>query len=112
MKAEAEPVPVENRAEHCIEVREIQIIRNGHGRITIGLTLRRTARRISRLKGTFEFIPSAYALEADLRIAAALNITPKPRLGTENRLKGHASFEVSPASVQGPNVAKREISAK
>ena len=34
-------------------------------RITMGLTLRRTARRISRLKGTFEFIPSAYALEAD-----------------------------------------------
>jgi len=24
MKAEAEPVPVENRAEHCIEVREIR----------------------------------------------------------------------------------------
>ena len=71
MKAEAEPVPVENR-EHCIEVGKIQIIRNGHGRITIGLTLRRTARRISRLKGTFEFIPSAYALEADRRVAAAL----------------------------------------
>jgi hypothetical protein len=31
MKAEAEAVPVENRAEHCIEVREIQIIQNDHG---------------------------------------------------------------------------------
>jgi hypothetical protein len=41
-------------------------------RITIGLTLRRTDRRTSRLKGAFEFIPSAYALEADPRIAAAL----------------------------------------
>jgi hypothetical protein len=29
-KAEAEPVPVENGAEHGLEVGEIQIIRKGH----------------------------------------------------------------------------------
>ena len=62
------------------------VIIRDHGRfareppeITIGLILRRTARRISRLKGTFEFIPSAYALEADPRVAAALVPTTQMR---------------------------------
>ncbi|MBV9490002.1 MAG: YihY/virulence factor BrkB family protein [Verrucomicrobia bacterium] len=58
--------------------------------------MRRTARKISRWKGAFEFIPSAYALKPDPRLAAALDPAPErecvsgpydapPFLGEEGR---------------------------
>jgi hypothetical protein len=39
----------------------------------MGLTLCRTARRTNRLKGVCGFIPSAYSLPSDPRVAAALD---------------------------------------
>ena len=58
-KDETEPVPVENGAEDLVEIREIQVVGMVTTRITMGLTLRRTARSISRLKGIRVVIPSA-----------------------------------------------------
>jgi hypothetical protein len=51
---------IQNGSKDFIEIGEIQVVRHLQERITIGLTLRRTARNISRLKGICAVIPSAY----------------------------------------------------
>ena len=62
-KTKTEPIPVEKAAEDLVEAREIQVIRQGQDPDHHwGLTLRNTARRISRLKGVCVVIPPAYEL--------------------------------------------------
>lgn len=50
--------------------------------MTMGFTLRRTARRISRLKGACVFIPSAYlpSPQPDPRVSAALAVRGQPHV--------------------------------
>jgi hypothetical protein len=60
VEAEPKPVPIQNGAEHFIEVGKVQIILHGHNPDHLsGSRCAETARIISRLKGALEIIPSA-----------------------------------------------------
>lgn len=59
-KDETQSIPAQNGAEYLVERRKIQVVGYGQTPMTIGLTLRRTARNISCLKGVGSDIPSAY----------------------------------------------------
>ena len=54
-----ETVPSEDGSEDLIKIEQIEGTGTEITRITMGLTLRRTARKISRLNGALEVIPSA-----------------------------------------------------
>jgi hypothetical protein len=76
VEEEADVVPSENGAKDLIELEEVERVGHGRTRMTMGLTLWRTARRINRLKGACMLIPSGYLPPCHQapRLAAALQM--------------------------------------
>jgi hypothetical protein len=98
---EADVIPTEDGAEARIKFVEKERVGHGEDAMTMGLTLRRTARRINRLNGARMLILSGYAAQPHSQTPNFLALSKISRISSNPAWTVYNCSNLGPKKVSG-----------